>query len=71
MPHSSATAVTTRGKLRKLCDTDDEDDTEENHEVLERPAGMNNGKNKQPAKVSAMKVGQEERVGRQKGKKIW
>ena len=39
--------------LRKLCDTDNEDDAEENHQVLERPARMNNEK-KLPAKVSAM-----------------
>ena len=40
-----------RRRLRKSCETDDEEDAEENHEVFERLTKNNNGK-KQSAKVS-------------------
>ena len=50
-------------KLRKLCDTDHEDNAGENHEVLERPRRKNSAENKQPAKVS------QQRWVRKKGRK--
>ena len=34
----------TRRRLRKLCDTDDEDNAEENQEILGRPRKKNNEK---------------------------
>ena len=54
-----------------MIQIDDEDDAGENHEVLERPTRKDNGKNIQPAKVSAMKVGQEKRGWKKKVKKVW